>query len=389
MQRKVLLLAPLAAIPLLCLIFYGMGGGKGMAKADNTATTKGFNSTLPMPRTDPAGQTDKMGFYDKAGKDSVKLSEERRRDPFYQRDTTTHHTQPVGVMNLPGRQNPDASADKVLAQLQQLQQTLHEPNTNNAGNNAIPLQDSKGTPAVPDMQRVIQKLQKQAGEDPPDPELAKMDGMLDKILRIQHPEQFSDSVKANPKSLDSVYRLTKERDDPSVTPSVQAAFYYIGEDEHPDSSVTNTISAVVEGDQTLVAGATIALRLTESAVLHKTAIPKGTLVYGMVSLAGDRLKVLVSSIRVQNAICPVSLTAYDQDGLPGIKVPGAIGRDAAKESADQAIGTVGGTTSLDPSFGAQAASAGIQAARTFLSRKVRLVRVSVKSGYRVLLRNDH
>jgi len=366
-----------------------MGGGKGKTKEDNTAVTKGFNSTLPLPRTDPAGQTDKMGFYDKAGKDSVKLSEERRRDPFYQRDTANRQAHPVAEMHLPGRQNPDASADKVLAQLQQLQQSLHESATNNAGNNFTTLQDSKGTPAIANVQQLMQKLQKQSGVDPPDPELAKMDGMLDKILRIQHPEQFADSIKTNPKSLDSVYRLTKEREDAPFKSPVQTAFYYIGEDEQADSSVANTISAVVEGDQTLMAGATIALRLTESAVLHKTAIPKGTLVYGMVSLAGDRLKVLVSSIRVQNAICTVSLNAYDQDGLPGIKVPGAIGRDAAKESADQAIGTVGGTTSLDPSFGAQAASAGIQAARTFLSRKVRLVQVSVKSGYRVLLRNDH
>ncbi len=43
---------------------------------------------------------------------------------------------------------------------------------------------------------------------------------------------------------------------------------------------------------------------------------------------------------------------------------------------------------LDPSIGAQAAGAGIQAAKTLLSRKVKLVKVTVKAGYKVLLKDS-
>ena len=41
--------------------------------------------------------------------------------------------------------------------------------------------------------------------------------------------------------------------------------------------------------------------------------------------------------------------------------------------------------SLDPSLGAQAASAGLEAMKGFASKKVKLVRVTVKAGYPVLL----
>jgi hypothetical protein len=59
----------------------------------------------------------------------------------------------------------------------------------------------------------------------------------------------------------------------------------------------------------------------------------------------------------------------------------------AKESADQSIQNLG-FTSYDPSLGAQAATAGVTAAKSLFSRKVRLVKVEVKAGYQVLLKDE-
>jgi len=47
-----------------------------------------------------------------------------------------------------------------------------------------------------------------------------------------------------------------------------------------------------------------------------------------------------------------------------------------------------GLTSLDPSWSAQAASAGVEAAKTLFSKKVRLIKVTVKAGYQVLLKDE-
>jgi hypothetical protein len=45
--------------------------------------------------------------------------------------------------------------------------------------------------------------------------------------------------------------------------------------------------------------------------------------------------------------------------------------------------------SLDPSVGAQAMSAGIEATKTLLSRKVKLIKVMVKAGYKIYLKDDN
>ena len=69
-------------------------------------------------------------------------------------------------------------------------------------------------------------------------------------------------------------------------------------------------------------------------------------------------------------------------------IPGAINRDVAKASADRSLQTLG-VASLDDSWGAQAAGAGIEAAKSLLSKKVKLVKVVVKAGYMVLLRDEN
>jgi conjugative transposon TraM protein len=163
-------------------------------------------------------------------------------------------------------------------------------------------------------------------------------------------------------------------------------FYSIDEPDKEGPAVQNTITAVIPEDQTLVAGATITLRLTQDAVINGMTIPRDNPVYGLVTMNGDRMGVTISSIRYRQGIYPVSLQVYDMDGLAGIHIPGAITRDVAKESADQGVSSMG-LNALDPSLAGQAATAGIEAAKTLISRKIKLVRVSVKAGYQVLLKN--
>jgi len=46
-------------------------------------------------------------------------------------------------------------------------------------------------------------------------------------------------------------------------------------------------------------------------------------------------------------------------------------------------------STMDPSLKAQAAAAGINATKNLLSKKARLVKVMVKAGYRVLLKDQN
>jgi hypothetical protein len=44
--------------------------------------------------------------------------------------------------------------------------------------------------------------------------------------------------------------------------------------------------------------------------------------------------------------------------------------------------------SIDPSFKVQATTAGINAAKSLLTKKAKLVKVTVKAGYKVLLKEN-
>ncbi|GGB23920.1 hypothetical protein GCM10011511_54770 [Puia dinghuensis] len=194
-----------------------------------------------------------------------------------------------------------------------------------------------------------------------DPQIDRLNAMLDKVIRIQHPQE-----QASPAT-------------------VAAAVVRTTDAVLPGDSTVNSIAAVVTEDQTLTAGTTIALRIVDSIRINGRVVPAGQLVYGTVTLNGDRLSVHIGALREGRNLYPTDWQVYDLDGLAGIHIPGLLGRDVAKQSADQGVSSLNLMT-LDPSLGAQAAGAGIQAAKTFLGRKVRQVRVTVRAGYQVLLR---
>ena len=109
-------------------------------------------------------------------------------------------------------------------------------------------------------------------------------------------------------------------------------------------------------------------------------------VFGISKLDGERLEVDINSVRCGNSLYPVNIEVYDMDGLKGIYIPEAIARDVAKQSADNSLQTLGIST-LDPSVQAQAATAGINASKTLLSKKTNQIKVFVKAGYKILLKD--
>src|SRR5690349_5550667 len=85
-KRKMLLVLPALVIPCITLAFWAMGGGEGKANESKNTEVKnsGLNLNLPDPKMKKEAILDKLGFYDKAEKDSLKLKEEMQTDPYYQ-----------------------------------------------------------------------------------------------------------------------------------------------------------------------------------------------------------------------------------------------------------------------------------------------------------------
>jgi len=151
----------------------------------------------------------------------------------------------------------------------------------------------------------------------------------------------------------------------------------------------NTIIACVHGDQTVLNGQSVRLRLMEEIKAGKILIPPNTLVSGTAKLQGERLDITVNSVEFGGQIIPVELTVYDLDGHQGIYIPDLQELNAAKEIVAN-MGTSAGTSiNLSNDAGKQfVADMGrnlIQGVSQFAGKKLREVKVHLKSGYKLYL----
>lgn len=410
-QKKFLLVLPLLALPFLTLFFWAMGGGN-TAQANASPQPKGLNTQLPIAQLKNDSAENKLSFYQKAEKDSLKLKEAIKDDPNYKSDTAKT-----------AFSGQDSNNKLLIAQNERLGNAPYEPGllSNYRSKNSLAsneqqinqklalLKQQMDQPQVPTITAGLQRddadrgqqqlealMQKMNSSNSDDPDMKQLSSMLDKIQEIQNPGLVQQKMKeASLKNRGQVFAVSSAAPEHIISSldnnglqftNRQNGFYSLDNNTAPIDS-QNAIEAVVHETQTLVAGATVKFRLANDIYINGNLIPKDNFVFGIASLNGERLTVKISSIRYRNSIFPVDLSVYDMDGAEGIYIPGAITRDVAKESADQSIQNLGFTT-YDPSLGAQAASAGITAAKSLFSRKVRLVKVTVKAGYQVLLRDE-
>ncbi len=385
-RRKFLLMLPLLVFPFILLVFIALGGGKGAGISSGNTVSPGLNVKLPDPHFKKGAEKSKLTLYEEASRDSVMLRDKIKNDPYY---TLQHHDMSFDSSKITV---PDENESRIIEKLEKLKEVIHQ--------NTQSTEIDKKFPLRPDMknQALENFIDNQKTEPVPDQRMGQITAMLDKVMAIQHPEILQDSMA----------RLKKQNAAPAFPVSVNAPdinptsfgsgqennivqiklnrFYELAEDFTIEKDIDNAIEAEIPVTQTLVSGSTIKLRLLNDIRINGHFISKNQFIYGTASLSNERLKIQFSSISSGQNILPVSLEAFDMDGLAGIYIPGSINRDVAKQSTDQAIGSINLAT-LDPSIGAQAAGAGIQAAKTLLSRKVKLVKVTVKAGYKVLLKD--
>ncbi|MDR2948456.1 MAG: conjugative transposon protein TraM [Prevotella sp.] len=151
----------------------------------------------------------------------------------------------------------------------------------------------------------------------------------------------------------------------------------------------NTISAVIHDDQTLISGQSVRLRLTEALIAGTTVIPANSILTGTAALQGERLGISINSIELGGAIIPVEIDIYDSDGQRGIFIPNSLELDAVKEIAANMGSSVGSGFTITDDAGAQITSdltkGAIQGVSQYMQKKIRQVKVHLKSGYRVML----
>ncbi|MBX2896841.1 MAG: conjugative transposon protein TraM [Cyclobacteriaceae bacterium] len=423
-QRKFFMVLPALIMPFLTLIFWALGGGQGVPAEAKPMNWDGLNLSLPDAHFDEKEIWDKLTLYEVAARDSARYREARESDPYFDLIAFTAQHELRGQDSIPpgnklidsfkqkDRLSVDANEDRVNKKLQELYSEINKPATAPVTSNQKPatnLSDPQFTQDVDRLEKMMELMQEDPGLDP---EMQQLESVLEKILDIQHPERMKEKLKTQTvqqkinaysvhglESDDNISLigqphaaspLASPLDSIRATPSpfasraIQNGFYGLEDDHtfHPETE--NAIAAIIHDTQELVAGATVKMRLQYAITIKGKVIPKDQFVYGTCAINGERLTIEINSIRAENSLLPVSLAVYDLDGLEGIYIPGAITRDAAKQASENALQNIQ-LMSLDPTIGQQAASAGIEAAKGLFSKKARLIKVTVKAGYQILL----
>lgn len=151
----------------------------------------------------------------------------------------------------------------------------------------------------------------------------------------------------------------------------------------------NTIAAVIAGNQSVTNGQSVKLRTTEPMWIGNRLIPRNTIVVGAARLQDERLEIEITSVETNGSIYEVELKVYDSDGQEGINIPNSMESDALHEIGANMGSTMGSSINISTDAGAQIASdvgrGLINGVSQYLTKKMRTVKVHLKSGYRVML----
>lgn len=363
--------------------------------AAQQAAVGGLMMQLPDAALKDDQRLTKFDFYNQARIDSLKFQELIRNDPNYNRREGRYSgASSLDAVSLNTSLNSElrgqvSNEERVYRKIAEVEKQLAV-----APFQAELRQESIPAAANPEIERLEQMMKLMSNTDAEQQELQHLNGMLESILDIQHPQRVeqryikqknvAEVFAAHPAQNISILQPEAELEDSEEPESPNEFFSW--SDYQETGRGANAIRAVVHESQVVVNGSTVKFRLTQDISLNGTLIPKDNFIYGTAQLTGERLKVRIEHLRCEDNIYPLELIVFDLDGMEGIYIPGAISQQAVKQSADRNLNSIG-IGSMDPSLGAQAASAAVEVTKNILSKKVKLINVSLQGGYQVLLQS--
>ncbi|WP_316757593.1 conjugative transposon protein TraM [Pedobacter aquatilis] len=300
---------------------------------------KGINASLPDAVLKKDAPEDKMSIYS-----------------VMPMDSTVDKNADLGITF--GERNADDQAEAIKEKLLQINAQVSAPATRGA-DLGVKVGGAYGSGGSSNMKSDVDRLellmksmQKGDGEDK---EMQQLGEVMDKIISIQNPGVVQQKLlerKAEMAAKDSAF---------------------------------HALPAVVDGFQKVAQGGLVRLKLMDTATLSGMLLAKGQLLYGSCSIVNQRLLLNITNVRLGSSIIPVNLSVFSLDGIMGIDAPDAVLGEVAADGTVNALGSMQ-LLSMDNSLGVQAASAGIDAAKNLIGRKVKRVRVKLRDGLPVLLK---
>lgn len=388
-KQKLILLLPLIVIPAIIAGFVFMGSGKPKDRLTNGKDKPGmFNAKLPAANLIETGKN-KLELYMQAQQEAAKRKEALQNDPYEngQIDSSSFFSmQPDKVPNehfdmiTPGSNKTEK---KINDRLEKLMTEINRPSAKQLPAEVPAAPGLSSDANIAQMEQLLASLQ-QPGNGTADPEMIRIESVLQKLIDLQEPNQNkrSSSLK-KPNASDSALHVSSQPTAPLVSGN-----HFYGLEQRTDVGViadNTTLSAVVPEAQTISDGSVIQLRLLQDIFIGDTRIAKGTNLSGICAINDERVQVTISDILYNQRIYPIALTAYDTDGIAGLQIRGSESATVAKNGAEQAMQGMD-VLSYDPSLAAKAATAGVQTLKGLLSKKIKRVQIHIKAGHKLLLR---
>ncbi len=344
-QRTILLLLPFLLVPLLALGFYVLGGGQSGETLSGSNPSGSLNAELPEADfSRKENPEDKFGYYSQATSQKPDRLERLRMESLAE------------SFDSP-RPAVDTQAAEIDRKLMRLQTELSETPADHPRAPAQPQLSPLEASMREDIERLESMMSRMKAPDTTrDPETEELNRMLGQILDIQHPERI-----ASPEPFEKPY-------------------------DTPADTQFMTTRAKIADAQKVVQGATVRLILEDTIRVAGYRIPPGHKVFGTCRITNQRLLLDIENIRLGKAIVPVNLTLYGLDGMEGLYAPQAILTESVELGAGNAVQSVG-LYGLDNSLATQVAGAGINAAKSALGKRLRKIKIRLKAGQSVLLRN--
>lgn len=393
-NNKLLMLIPLLMGAFLFLLFFLFSKEKKEEKKEKEAVTK-FE---PMSEEDTSVK-DKITAYDRD-----KREEERKRNlqlrgmDFYK--------------NMRDREQEDYERYAVEKMQRGVGNSFYEDDYSPSGNNPYydEIEDGGNNPRCSRSRRYSDRIAKNLEDTERAYQQQEIEDVIDEYVRRgEIKREQAEEIKKSKELYTQLGILPPEEKKASVPepepssgassePSTEEKPFIIDESgkrqrrmkDVPDIR-PNLIRACVHGNQTLISGGTVRLRLLESIVLNGQEIPKNTIFYGTAGGGGTRLRITVENIRIGSYITPVSYIIYDNDAIEGLNIPNNL-KAKAKKQAEQSL-TSGirlplssiGTITAEITSAINAVS---QTTRQIIQSYLNLIRIDLKANYQLYIHEE-
>lgn len=396
-QRKKLFIYPVFFIVFaICMYFIFVP----FSPKETFEDVNGFNAEIPSAQVDE--MPDKISAFEKKQDGKVKALEDYAFLLSGEKETTEKKVVEDTLLN----KQPESQIIASISAYQDVNREMksfYQPPT------------ARSDKEKDDLKREIEKLQQQLQAAPKqtDTQYDMMERSFQLAAKYLNPTQSqqpllaavknnqsrnSNIVFVEPEQENIVTRLGEPSDSAFIKSFMVAkrnlGFNTIGADKYVRR---NTIRACINTDQLLLFGEStgaqkVQIRLLENIRVGDINIPRNTIVMGIAKLSSERVDISINSVEYLGNILFVSLIIYDIDGLKGLYCPGSVERNTVKDIAGNTVGNAGTSVTFGGNAGQQlitdVSRNVIQGATQYLGKKVRMTKVTLKSGYEVLITNS-